>query len=1085
MELKLQKESPSDNDLFEGQQHHNVALKMSEVIINEDIKIIGLEGCLGSGKSTIIHFIKKNLKESNFRFIEFDAEIYHFGTTKKALIDLIYRGLKETPGVDKKELQDHRDSALGNTLRYTRHQKSKISFWTIAFLLSSILSIQSLRYFLNDINKLFTGSTMSFWLFLIEVVCLLSPFMVLGAFKLCGKRSEDFTVSDILKKNSEDTITEKMLISREVGTLELYTALNGFIQCLPTDVRFILIIDNLDRINSGKVKELWSDMELISATAGEKLKIVLPYSAEHVSKSLSEDSGEGREFISKRIPVNFLVPPILSAGWRHGFATLWSETLADPVPEACYEVAELLERFLPQNHKQITPRFMKKMINDIKITSLTLPAQANHHVLIAFYLLLVRYAGHPFTNLMLDYQEGTLNELKGLHGLSDTFCAKMLKTQAQFARLYHYDHSQWREYLLCIHYQTHAALAKSELLDEPLRAALNNTDLAAFMALYGIFGFENAWRRQLHGTDPVQWCLLLADVEPEMQAKIAPIMQEVIILLDQTYARHVREQYHPKFVQALCILQEKGLVKGHEDFIARQSSQLMDELNRYNEATNLDDESFNLELFEEVDRYAVLTGKNYLKYLSKPLSGPLYYCFLFGYEEDFSALEIIDLSLNFSQTALAIQAYLSDDSEGDIFAPGIIRHVKINNKPLNSLIASPEPIQSAKNMEMFISGNEIKSRAAFRQLVLNNTWHTTSYISLYAHQVYLLEHYPSEVAAHALTHMIAIGSFTSYDSYMPFTKSSDFMPVFGNYLLYLQSFERLIPALEVPELAVLVIPALTSLMENSRVYALSHWQYVTQSFPLIVNAVGSPLALSFLAPWESHVVASIVKNGLTDLAPAFLQAMWAWEGLQNTKDALYQGLFKLIGEKDILLDAMETLHPNYQAVLQHLLTYQISYPGTVDILAFHDWYVDTDLATLLKPSHVRALFNLLTVEQQDETIKALIDVLLTRDVDVKRHIVLLQDFGDRLIYEENGVRGSRRTVARLFSYAPQYPAVANWLDSQTFHFSKWSPEDSLSAVTGIVEHREHFPKLLTTRYVSKRLNEIDEAISEHTDEHAE
>ncbi|BEN33194.1 TPA: P-loop NTPase fold protein [Serratia marcescens] len=1074
MALQLQNESPSEYDIFEGQQHEHVARKMSEVIVTENIKIIGLEGCLGSGKSTIIHFVKKYLKDSQFRFIEFDAELYHFGTTKKALIDLIYQGFKTAPGIDVKALTDHRDNALGNTLSYTRRQKSKISFWTISFLLSSVLSVQSLRYFLNDINKLLTGVAQSPWLFLLELLCLLSPLAVLGAFRFFGRRSEDFTVSDILKKNSEDTITEKMLISREVGTLELHTALKGFIQCLPPESRFILIIDNLDRIHSDKVKELWSDMELISSTVGEKLKIILPYSADHVAKSLSEDRGEGREFIAKRIPVNFLVPPILSAGWRHGFQKLWAETLADPVPQACYEVAELLERFLPQHHPQITPRFMKKLINDIKITALTLPEQPNHHVLIACYLLLVRYAGAPFTRLMLEYEEEPSVMFMEQHSLERAFCINMAKTQMQFARIYHHDNALWREYLLCVHYQTSATLAKSELLDEPMRSALNNSDLPAFLALNDIFGFDNAWRRLLHGTEPALWCRLLADVTPEKYKNIEGILKETVMLLDQNYARQQQEPYSPRFVKALCTLHAKALLTGQETFIVQQAKRLMDELARYNDATDLDDESFTFALFEEIDSYTVLTGKNLLTQLSKPLSGRLYYRFLFESENEFPALEIASLSLNFTQLSLALQAYLADNSEGNIFAPGILRHVKIGNEPLNKLIASSVPIQSSQNLESFRSGTEFKTVAAFRQIVLAQSWHTTSYLSSYAHQTTLLESNPVEVAAHALTHMVVLSDFTGVDTYLPYADVPEFTPIFTSYLLYVQSFELLITALSQPKVAPVLTPALCSLMEGGRVHALHTWSYATQHFTLIAGAVGQTLALSFFAPWETHVVKGVAKNGVADLSPDFLQAVWSSEEWEDTQGALQQALFDNLEDKPGVLDAIDDLHSNELIILQRAIDDDIRYPGNLDILAFHDWYVDTELSRLLQPSYCRQLFDLISIEQQEEATKALMDVLFTRDIDVKRHIVLLQDFGDKLVYDEGNTQGARRTIARLFAYGSQHPDIARWLDAQIFHFSKWPQEDSRSAVAGILEHQECFPSLVATRYIRARLSETDD-----------
>ncbi|MEY8864806.1 P-loop NTPase fold protein [Enterobacter asburiae] len=64
---------------------------MAQIIRTPDVNIIGLEGELGSGKSTILKFLQKKLKD-DFTFINFDAERYHHGSTKKALIDVITTG---------------------------------------------------------------------------------------------------------------------------------------------------------------------------------------------------------------------------------------------------------------------------------------------------------------------------------------------------------------------------------------------------------------------------------------------------------------------------------------------------------------------------------------------------------------------------------------------------------------------------------------------------------------------------------------------------------------------------------------------------------------------------------------------------------------------------------------------------------------------------------------------------------------------------------------------------------------------------------------------------------------------------------
>lgn len=53
-------------------------------------------------------------------FITFDAERYHYGSTKKSLIEIIYKGMSEVKGINNPELQIHKDKALGNIVEYEK-----------------------------------------------------------------------------------------------------------------------------------------------------------------------------------------------------------------------------------------------------------------------------------------------------------------------------------------------------------------------------------------------------------------------------------------------------------------------------------------------------------------------------------------------------------------------------------------------------------------------------------------------------------------------------------------------------------------------------------------------------------------------------------------------------------------------------------------------------------------------------------------------------------------------------------------------------------------------------------------------------
>jgi hypothetical protein len=295
--------------MFRGSSHEKVAENVAQIIRTPDVNIIGLEGELGSGKSTILKFLQKSLKMI-LRSLTLMQNVTIMAQLKKRLSMSSTTGSAynvRAPGcVDK-----YKNLALGNIVEYDKRVSSRLSWLTVVFILLSLLSVQMLRYVLTDLNQYFTNKeSLLGWLFYVEVAAFLSPAIMVAGLA-CLQNMEWYrkkgysSIGDLFKRNSTDRIEETWLVNKEVGAIELAEALQGFTskEVISHGDRFILIIDNLDRISADKVKELWSDMELIAGATHEHFRIVVPYSARQVSASLSVAGFSGREFIAKRIPV--------------------------------------------------------------------------------------------------------------------------------------------------------------------------------------------------------------------------------------------------------------------------------------------------------------------------------------------------------------------------------------------------------------------------------------------------------------------------------------------------------------------------------------------------------------------------------------------------------------------------------------------------------------------------------------------------------------------------------------------------------------------------------------------------------------
>ncbi|WP_345873267.1 P-loop NTPase fold protein [Shewanella algae] len=508
--MKYQIECPSDEDLFESSGHSNAAKAIEKVILEQScIHSIGLEGELGSGKSTVLKLLEKRLPNDKYKFITFDVEQYHHSSTKAAFVKHLRDCFIEIFGNDnskkseeiKKCVINAADRALGNELTYTKKVKSNLSWYTVSFAISLMLSIKYAKDSLENI--FFTAGTLlpgnshySFGLSeTISTLLGLSPFAVALVMLIQKRREKNIpnhqkmvpNIGDIFKRNSEDKITEKLEVTREVGASELKKAFQKIVSVVPNEQCVILIIDNLDRVDREKVREVWSDLEIFTSFGGNNLRVIVPFSEKHVSIALSEsDQNDGIEFILKRLPVKFRTPPVVSAGWRKPFEHYWNETLIgiDGI-ELC---AELIDVWISPK-KQITPRFLKTHINEIAVALNSTPEEISTASCSA-YLLSQRAIGFSYKDLISNNHIKDDSEKHQVVLLTHKVLRRVLSDE------------DWSSEIMAIHYQTSIEIAKSELLETPLNNAVYRKNFEDIVELSKLFGFDVSFQRLLSNIDP-------------------------------------------------------------------------------------------------------------------------------------------------------------------------------------------------------------------------------------------------------------------------------------------------------------------------------------------------------------------------------------------------------------------------------------------------------------------------------------------------------------------------------------------------------------------------------------------------------
>lgn len=484
--IKFNIEQPSNEDLFTGNGHLASALAIKNTLEQQsEIKIIGLEGELGAGKSSIIKILESKL-DKHYKFIYFDISTYYHNSFKSEFIKFFSNSLLESfeGSVNKRGVESATNKALGKTFVYNKETQSRINWLVFIFAISIIFSVRYLNDAINifsDTLKAIVGpgsytpsfkSTITCLLGLSPLIALLINWLNNIARKKKNKKLN--LIGDLLKRNSSDTITETLLINKEVGGFELKEAFEDMLKEIPSDCTVVLILDNIDRIEKDKLGEIWSDIDIFSTANAENFKIILPFSERHVSQALNKDDpNEGKEYISKKLPVVFKAPPVVTASWRDLFDMLWRDSL--PEYEGIEESKNLISIW-KSSDVQITPRFIKKHINDVA-SVVACNSSIKNAAFCSAYILACRYNNVAVTELLsnnIGDEEKYKKEILSTHKLLDKLESK----------------DKWFTELSCIHYQTSPDIARSELLDDPIRIAISTNNPKTVIELSNLYGYD-------------------------------------------------------------------------------------------------------------------------------------------------------------------------------------------------------------------------------------------------------------------------------------------------------------------------------------------------------------------------------------------------------------------------------------------------------------------------------------------------------------------------------------------------------------------------------------------------------------------
>jgi len=495
-EVRFQTEEPSKVDLYGGQGHKNAANALKHIVEHQpDTSLIGLEGELGAGKSSVIQMVQDSLSDTH-EFRTFDVDTHSHSSIKATLIRVLHNWISKLDGLsdlEKSKIDNAKDKALGNSLVYEKSTSSKINIWVLFYIISFVFLLRlgpdAVEHFFSTLGLMTEGvwwfsDSFNFQLKdTIEALFGLSIIPVVFAHWAFSKDNQSSIkrLVEAFKRNSTDKISEKMLVTREVGSLDLQEALRAFIDSIPAEKKLVFVIDNIDRVEDHLVREVWSDLNIISGLSSDKFTIILPFSERHVAKALSEseDISGGLEFISKRLPVTVRTPPVVEANWHKVLEDYWKETLGKL--EGVQTVAELVQIWKRVNGA-VTPRMLKRLVNDIAVSNLCLPSNEVTGLVSAVYVFVYK------KQQCIDFLDLISTDINLGPNSNERVKECLELTQELLSS--NSSPEEWALELAMVHYQTDKDHANSELLERPIEQAINDLDETKILNLSKLIGFE-------------------------------------------------------------------------------------------------------------------------------------------------------------------------------------------------------------------------------------------------------------------------------------------------------------------------------------------------------------------------------------------------------------------------------------------------------------------------------------------------------------------------------------------------------------------------------------------------------------------
>lgn len=273
-------DKPTGDDVFEGQSQTNLANNICEYIRSNDSassrgreqmpRIIGLEGKWGSGKSNVVEKIKKDLEGEGYYTFTYDAWGHQEDLQRRSILETLTNALIEDKVLEGKvkikmrngeskeaEWKDQLSLLLSNkttTIIKSQPQLSGSAIWGISLVGLFVISTTIMGHMIDVTDALLSRCCIIF----IDILPIIIGGLVIIWYCITGNWKNVFT---LLTQKEDNKVDEQFTSSEEPSVMEFKNwmhAISSHLGKAKGNKKVIIVFDNMDRLPSEKVMQLWS-----------------------------------------------------------------------------------------------------------------------------------------------------------------------------------------------------------------------------------------------------------------------------------------------------------------------------------------------------------------------------------------------------------------------------------------------------------------------------------------------------------------------------------------------------------------------------------------------------------------------------------------------------------------------------------------------------------------------------------------------------------------------------------------------------------------------------------------------------------